>query len=55
MEEFDKCYGIYREQLKNTSDDYEAARETNLSAVIAARQQWGEEDLVWVLYVYNDY
>ena len=36
MEDFGECYNVYRTQLKNTSDDFQAERETNMSAVLAA-------------------
>lgn len=35
LEQYNESYEIYREIIKNTSDDYEDERETNLSAVIA--------------------
>ena len=41
MEDYSKCYDVYRAQLKNTSDDFHAERETNLSAVLAALQMSG--------------
>lgn len=32
---YEECFDVYRDIIKNTSDDYEDERETNLSAVIA--------------------
>ena len=29
------CLDLYKDLIKNTQDDYEAERETNLSAVVA--------------------
>ena len=46
MEDYSKCYDVYRAQLKNTSDDFHAERETNLSAVLAALQMSGSGDSV---------
>jgi signal recognition particle subunit SRP72 len=35
LEQFDDCFNLYRDIIKNTSDDYEEERTTNLSAVTA--------------------
>jgi len=35
LEMYDESYEVYRDIIKNTSDDYEDERETNLSAVIS--------------------
>lgn len=35
LEQFDDCYSLYIEIIKNSSDDYEEERTTNLSAVVA--------------------
>lgn len=35
LEQFDECFNLYRDILKNSSDDYEEERTTNLSAVAA--------------------
>lgn len=32
---YEECFDVYRDIIKNTEDDYEDERETNLSAVIA--------------------
>lgn len=32
---YEECFDVYRDIIKNTNDDYEEERETNLSAVIA--------------------
>ncbi len=31
-----ECLELYKDLIKNTQDDYEAERETNLSAVVAS-------------------
>ncbi|XP_046657297.1 signal recognition particle subunit SRP72-like [Daphnia pulicaria] len=36
MERFVECLELYKDLIKNTQDDYEAERETNLSAVVAS-------------------
>ncbi|KAK3710774.1 hypothetical protein QZH41_016760, partial [Actinostola sp. cb2023] len=43
--EYDKCRVIYKDLIKNSQDDYEDERETNLSAVAAASSQWGKTKL----------
>lgn len=35
LEEFDECFNIYKDIVKNSNDDYEEERTTNLSAVVA--------------------
>lgn len=35
LEKFDECFNLYRDIIKNSSDDYEEERTTNLSAVAA--------------------
>lgn len=35
LEQFDECFGLYKDIIKNSSDDYEEERTTNLSAVVA--------------------
>ncbi|XP_011505590.1 PREDICTED: signal recognition particle subunit SRP72 [Ceratosolen solmsi marchali] len=34
LEKYEDCFAIYRDIIKNTNDDYEDERETNLAAVI---------------------
>lgn len=36
LERFEDCFDVYRDIIKNTNDDYEDERTTNLSAVIAS-------------------
>lgn len=35
LEQFDECFNLYRDIVKNSTDDYEEERTTNLSAVVA--------------------
>lgn len=35
MHSYEECFDVYRDIIKNTNDEYEEERETNLSAVIA--------------------
>lgn len=40
---FDKSYKIYKDLVRNSQDDYEAERLTNLTAAIAACQFSGQD------------
>jgi len=35
LERFEECFDAYRDVIKNTNDDYDDERATNLSAVAA--------------------
>lgn len=35
LEQFEDCFDLYKDLIKNTHDDYDAERTTNLSAAIA--------------------
>lgn len=35
LERFDECFDVYRDIIKNSDDDYDDERTTNLSAVVA--------------------
>lgn len=35
LERYDECFDVYRDVIKNSDDDYEDERITNLSAVVA--------------------
>uniref|UniRef100_A0A8C5B3X8 Signal recognition particle subunit SRP72 n=1 Tax=Gadus morhua TaxID=8049 RepID=A0A8C5B3X8_GADMO len=48
LERYDECKAVYTDLIRNSQDEYEEERKTNLSAVVAAMSQWGEsspEDL----------
>ena len=34
LEKYEDCFSVYRDIIKNSTDDYEDERETNLAAVI---------------------
>ncbi|XP_038615383.1 signal recognition particle subunit SRP72 [Tachyglossus aculeatus] len=40
LERYDDCLAVYRDLIRNSQDDYEEERKTNLSAVVAAQSQW---------------
>ncbi|XP_038065428.1 signal recognition particle subunit SRP72-like [Patiria miniata] len=43
LEQYKECLDVYKDLIKNTSDDYDEERATNLSAVVAALQLWQQE------------
>jgi len=43
MERFSECLDLYKDLIKNTHDDYEIERETNLSAVVASLSLEGKK------------
>ncbi|NXH70320.1 SRP72 protein, partial [Hydrobates tethys] len=48
LERYDDCLTAYRDLIRNSQDEYEEERKTNLSAVVAAQSTWGKvmpEDL----------
>ncbi|XP_064630339.1 signal recognition particle subunit SRP72-like [Lineus longissimus] len=45
LEEYDECYEVYKDLVKHSMDDFEYERETNMSAVMAALQQWTDNDM----------
>lgn len=34
LEKYEKCFAVYRDIIKNSNDEYEEERETNLAAVL---------------------
>lgn len=34
LEKYEECFAVYRDIIKNSSDEYEEERETNLAAVL---------------------
>ena len=34
LEKYEECFAVYRDIIKNSSDEYEDERETNLAAVL---------------------
>ncbi|GFO21232.1 signal recognition particle subunit srp72 [Plakobranchus ocellatus] len=45
MEDFEECFDLYRDVIKNSQDDNDGERETNLAAVVASMQLWGIKDM----------
>ncbi|XP_041696620.1 signal recognition particle subunit SRP72-like [Coregonus clupeaformis] len=40
MERYDECKAVYTDLIRNSQDEYEEERKTNLSAVVAAMSTW---------------
>ncbi|XP_072292448.1 signal recognition particle subunit SRP72 [Eucyclogobius newberryi] len=40
LERYDECKAVYTDLIRNSQDEYEEERKTNLSAVVAAMSQW---------------
>ncbi|KAA0709764.1 Signal recognition particle subunit SRP72 [Triplophysa tibetana] len=40
LERYDECRAVYKDLIRNSQDDYEEERKTNLSAVLAAQSMW---------------
>ncbi|XP_053321794.1 signal recognition particle subunit SRP72 [Spea bombifrons] len=43
LERYQECLSVYRDIIRNSQDDYDEERKTNLSAVIAAMSVWEKE------------
>ncbi|XP_018418861.1 PREDICTED: signal recognition particle subunit SRP72 isoform X1 [Nanorana parkeri] len=40
LERYEECLSVYRDIIRNSQDDYDEERQTNLSAVVAAMSLW---------------
>ncbi|ROL41099.1 Signal recognition particle subunit SRP72 [Anabarilius grahami] len=40
LERYDECEAVYKDLIRNSQDEYEEERKTNLSAVLAAQSTW---------------
>eukprot|EP00058_Branchiostoma_floridae_P022788 XP_002608278.1 hypothetical protein BRAFLDRAFT_115079 [Branchiostoma floridae] len=45
LEQHDECLELYRDLIRNSQDEFDEERETNLAAVVAAAQMWGGKQL----------
>ncbi|KAM4708495.1 signal recognition particle subunit SRP72 [Discoglossus pictus] len=43
LEQYKECVAVYRDIIRNSQDDYDEERKTNLSAVLAAMSIWDNE------------
>lgn len=46
LERFTECKSVYTDLIRNSQDEYEEERKTNLSAVVASMSQWENAPLV---------
>lgn len=46
MERYSECRSVYTDLIRNSQDEYEEERKTNLSAVVAAMSQWEQTPMV---------
>lgn len=46
LERYDECKSVYTDLIRNSQDEYEEERKTNLAAVMAAMSQWEKAPLV---------
>ncbi|KAK3582757.1 hypothetical protein CHS0354_015281 [Potamilus streckersoni] len=44
LEEYAECYELYKDLVKNSEDEFDEERETNLAAVLASLQLWDGVD-----------
>ncbi|XP_077433843.1 signal recognition particle subunit SRP72 [Vanacampus margaritifer] len=45
LERYDECKSVYKDLIRNSQDEYEEERKTNLAAVMAAVSQWEKAPL----------
>lgn len=46
LERYSECKSVYTDLIRNSQDEYEEERKTNLAAVVAAMSQWENSPLV---------
>lgn len=46
LERFNECKTVYTDLIRNSQDEYEEERKTNLAAVVASISQWENSPLV---------
>lgn len=49
LERYNECKSVYTDLIRNSQDEYEEERKTNLSAVVASMSQWESAPLVRTL------
>ncbi|XP_052225260.1 signal recognition particle subunit SRP72-like isoform X2 [Dreissena polymorpha] len=45
LEEYQECYDLYRDLIKNSEDEFDEERQTNLAAVLASLQLWNAQNV----------
>lgn len=51
LERYDECKSVYTDLIRNSQDEYEEERKTNLAAVVASISQWEDTPLVSTLFI----
>lgn len=46
MERYSECRSVYTDLIRNSQDEYEEERKTNLAAVVASVSQWENTPVV---------
>uniref|UniRef100_A0AAQ5ZSG9 Signal recognition particle subunit SRP72 n=1 Tax=Amphiprion ocellaris TaxID=80972 RepID=A0AAQ5ZSG9_AMPOC len=46
LERYDECKSVYTDLIRNSQDEYEEERKTNLAAVVATMSQWEKAPMV---------
>lgn len=46
LERYNECKSVYTDLIRNSQDEYEEERKTNLAAVVASISQWEDAPLV---------
>lgn len=49
LERYNECKAVYTDLIRNSQDEYEEERKTNLAAVLAAMSQWEKASKVTTL------
>ncbi|KAL5017564.1 hypothetical protein ScPMuIL_007153 [Solemya velum] len=45
LEQYEECFELYKELIKNSNDEFDEERETNLSAVLASLTLWDKKEV----------
>lgn len=53
LERYSECRSVYTDLIRNSQDEYEEERKTNLAAVVASVSQWENTPVVSVTHVYT--
>lgn len=54
LEQYQDCYNLYRDIVKNTTDDYEDERKANMAAVVANLGSLNPVSIRFILTIYID-
>lgn len=45
LEHYDECHTLYKQLIKNSEDDFDEERQTNLAAVLSSLQMWTQNNV----------